>query len=426
MTALRHPRPRTRFTLSHFTRRLDDHRTPLGLLVLAVIMFLTYISIVAINGVPFSHPESFRAVLPATGPIIARGDDVRIAGQRVGDVTTVTPLRNGRLVQMSVNAGERVGRDARAIIRLQGLAGATYLQIDPGDPSRPAPAGYTIPLARTSTNTQLTDVIASFDAATRRDLAGTLTAYGAGLTGQGSNVNQAIADLPPLLADTRPVLSAFNPTPGALAGFVHNLNLTLIALRGHAPGDIAGLLGAAQVALGTIVAQHAALGRSIDDLRPLSDQAQRTLPIADPVLIDASAAARSLDPAVGALENSLPSLNALLARTAQVPQLTRLSAALSPVLTAARPVLAALWPAAASLAPLAVAIEPLAQYAAQYRQEILGGPTGFTTWGGFRYNVGVARGARAVRFAPVFTCTPGRDPYPSPGQVEKDRRACPQ
>jgi len=97
------------------------------------------------------------------------------------------------------------------------------------------------------------------------------------------------------------------------------------------------------------------------------------------------------------------------------------------VLASAGPVLTKLWPAAASLAPLAAAVGPFARYAAPYAQDLFLGPYGFTShgWGGFSYAMGQASGHKAVRFAPVFTCTPGRDPYPAPGQALKDKQKCP-
>jgi virulence factor Mce-like protein len=429
VNSIRPPRRRgrrhRRRTLSHAAERLERHPAPLGLAVLAVALFLTYISIIAINGIPFATYRHLGAVLPASGPIIARGDDVLIAGQRVGEVRGVTPTRQGRLVSFTISPSIRVGRDASAIIRLRGLAGATYLQLDPGNPAQPAPRHFTIPLSRTSTNTQLTDVIAAFGAATRRSLSRTLIAYGPALGAAGPDVNQAIAELPATLTGITPLLKAFNPSPGQLSGFVHQADRTLVGLGGQHAGDFGRLLSAAPAALGALISHRAALGRSIDELGPFSGTVQSVLPIADPVLIDAAAAARSLDPAVGALQRALPSLSALVSRSRQLGSLSRLARGLEPVLPVARQALVALWPGAASLAPLAAGIDPLARYAARYPQELLGAPQGFVNWGGFRYDFGQAAGAPAVRFAPVFTCAPGRDPYPAPGAVYSERKPCP-
>lgn len=424
MSATAHDR-----SLSHAVRRrqrLERNQIPLGLLVLAVTAALIWISIIAINGVPFANPMPLRAVLPPSGPIIKRGDDVLIAGQRVGEVRGVKPVAGGRLVLMDISRSDPIGRGATATIRLRGLAGATYLELTPGDVAHRVRDNYTIPLSRTQTNTELTDVVAQFDAAARRDMSTTLTRYGTGIAGRGEAVNQALADLPALVSQGQPVMRSMVPSPGALSGLMHELDRTMVGFQGFVPGDLGALLSGFRLTFDALVSQRAAVGQMIDELRPFSDQAQVTLPIADPVLRDASATVQALEPAMTALQQALPSLNSLLARSAQVSQLSRLARALDPVLGSAGSVLRNLWPAAASLAPLAAALGPFAQYVAPYSEDLFLGPYAFTThgWGGFSYAMGQASGHKAVRFAPVFTCTPGRDPYPAPGQALNDRQAC--
>jgi virulence factor Mce-like protein len=418
--------PRAHLHLNRLADRLEHHRIELGLAVIAAIGFLSYISVIAINGIPFTNPIRMSAVLPASGPIIAHGDQVLIAGQPVGEVRAVTPTADGRLVSFTISRGLRIGRNASAIIRLRGLAGATYLQLNPGDPNRPAPAHFTIPLSDTSTNTQLTDVIASFDRATRQAMSNTLLGYGDPIGAEGPNVNQALADLPPMLSGATPILRAFDPSPGQLSGMVHEADRTVVGFAGQHPGDFGALLASAPAALATLASPQAALGATIDRLRPFSDQVQSVLPIADPVLSDAEQTVRALDPTVGALRRALPNLRTLVSRAGELPLLSRLAGALRPTLAIARPALVDLWPAAASLAPLIAGADPLAAFAARYPQELVGGPLGFVQWGGFRYDVGVAAGAKAVRFAPIFTCSPGRDPYPAPGEVLSDHKPCPR
>lgn len=406
---------------------LERNQIPLGVAVLAVTAILIWVSIIAINGIPFSNPMPLRAVLPPSGPIIKTGDDVLIAGQRVGQVRAVDPVGGGRLVLMDISRSHPIGRDASVRIRLRGLAGSTYIAITPGDTAQRAPDGFTIALRRTATNTQLTDVVAQFGAAARADMSRTLADYGAGIAGRGSDINQALADLPQLVDQGQPVLRSLVAAPGSLSGLMRELDRTMIGFQGFAPGDLGGLLVAFSTTLDAVLSQRAALGEMIDRLRPFADQAQVTLPIADAVLRQASVTVQALEPAMAALQQALPGLNSLLGRSAQVGQLSLLAHALYPVLQRAGPVLRGLWPAAASLAPLAASLGPFGRYAARYAQDIFLGPYGFTGhgWGGFSYATGQASGHKAVRFAPVFTCTPRRDPYPAPGQALKDRQKCP-
>lgn len=409
--------------LAHGAERLERYTLPLGVLVLAVMVFLTYLSVIAINGIPFSHPYKLRAIIPASAPIVKHGDEVDVAGQQVGQVRHVLWTRRGTMVEMDINKG-RVGRDATATVRLRGLAGATYIDLHRGNIAEPAPANWTIAPSRTAANTELTDVIASFNAQARAALGHTLSAYGEGLAGHGGDLNSTLADLPPLERQGEPLLRAFSPSPGALSGFVHQLDATTRGLAGQAPGDLAGLIGGAAGTMQALASEQAPLGATLDELRPFSDQVRSTLPIADPVLVQATAAVRALTPGVHALAVALPNLNRLLARQRQLHQLVRLARAADPVLRVLSPVLTNLYDATASLQPLAASLQPLAAYLAPYRAELFGAPYGFTTWGGFHYDQGQAKGARAVRFAMVLTCEKARDPYPAPGQVGKDRKPC--
>jgi virulence factor Mce-like protein len=423
MTRTRAHRPKPTQRLAHAAERLERHTFALGLLVIAAMAFMSYISIVAINGVPFSHPYKLRAMIPAGAPIVARGDDVDVAGQRVGQVSAVVWTPRGGMAKMDIDNG-RVGRNATAIVRLRGLAGSIYIDLHRGDVAHPAPEGWTIPLSRTSTNTQLTDVIASFGARARAALGRTVYAYGAGLAGHGGDLSSALADLPVLERQGEPLLRALDPRPGVLSGFVHQLDLTTRGLAGQAPGDLASLISAGASTFGALAQQQGPLGAALDDLRPFSDQVRSTLPIADPVLARATVAIKALTPGVQALAVALPNLDELLARRPQLAQLTPLAHAADPVLRVLGPVLRQAYDATASLAPAAEALQPLAAYLAPYKAELYAAPHGFTTWGGFRYYNGQAKGARAVRFTMVLTCQKARDPYPAPGQVGKDRKPC--
>jgi hypothetical protein len=70
------------------------------------------------------------------------------------------------------------------------------------------------------------------------------------------------------------------------------------------------------------------------------------------------------------------------------------------------------------------ALDSLAVWVARYPRELLEGPGGFTRWGKFQYQDGVAKGAKAVRFSMVFTCHRARDPYPAPGAADNEEKRC--
>lgn len=410
--------------LLHATERLDRHPLALGVLVLVVVGFLSYLSVIAINGIPFSDPYRVRAEVPAGAPLLKDGDEVRIAGQRAGTVRDVAIGRNGgALLSMDLDEGP-IGRDATATVRLRGLAGATYTEIDPGDVGHPLPEDGLIPPSRTGSGVELTDVVDAFDPSTAGALRRTLSTYGIGLLGRGADLNQVAGDLAPALTDAVPLLRAATPGDGELAGLLAGLRRTARGFATPGERDLAGLLGPAAATFGTLDARGADLQTSIDRLVPVSREARRTLPVADVLLAEASPTVRALTPTMDALARALPAVDGLLEQRRALPALSRLADRATPVLADAQPLLRELAPAAGSLAPLAEPLGSLSGYMARYAGDIFLAPDGFTRWGRFRYPDGQAPGARAVRFAPVFTCARARDPYPAPGAALDQEQPC--
>jgi ABC-type transporter Mla subunit MlaD len=381
-----------------------------------------YVSVRSIDGIPFQHTYRVDAIVPADAPIVRAGDEVRIAGERAGEVRAVSLDPHGRRVTMAMDS-DAVGRDATAAVHLRGLAGAVYVDLNPGHfSSNPAPSGWTISRSHTSTGTQLTDVVSAFHARARASLRRTLTAYGSGMAGRGIELNQALADLPPTLRQGTPLLQALSPKPGELAATVGGVDQVLRGLGSGPPATLADLITAGRTTFEATVAERGALEAGLKDAPGTIQAARQTLPVATPVLRDLQTTSSALAPVTARLAKDLPDVNRLLGRADEVDQLAAIARAADPALRSAGPALERLQPAAQTLGPLAAALEPLAAYVSRYRSDVFAGPHGFTTWGRFRYDQGQAPGHRAVRFTPVFTCPAGRDPYPAPGQASTDRK----
>jgi phospholipid/cholesterol/gamma-HCH transport system substrate-binding protein len=403
---------------------LERHTIAIGLGVLAILAVLTYLSIIAINGVPLQDPYRVMAEVPGDAPLLKDGDEVRVGGQRAGQVRKVEVGRNGgALVSMDLTEGP-VGADATAKVRLRGLAGATYVEIRRGTTSRPLPDGGLIPLRRTSSGVELTDVVAGFDRDSRRAIARTLRGYGTGLEGRGRDINQALGDLAPLLEDGTPLLRAATPGEGELGGMLYELRRTVRGLGTSRGRDLQALLPAADSVFSTLAARRDDLAATLERAPRLADEARRTLPIADALLAETVPAAARLSATTGALQRALPDVNRLLAGRDNLPALSQIAKKATPVLSAAQPLVGELRPSTAALAPIAEPLGPFSAYVARYREEILLAPTGFLRWGGFSYPDGRAAGARAVRFAPIFTCVRARDPYPAPGAALRQEQPC--
>jgi phospholipid/cholesterol/gamma-HCH transport system substrate-binding protein len=92
------------------------------------------------------------------------GDDVRIAGVKVGDVQNIRLADHNRAeVRFSV-AGTRLPQSVTATIKYRNLLNQRYIALDQGagDPNRFLPAGGTIPLQQTRPALDLTVLLGGF------------------------------------------------------------------------------------------------------------------------------------------------------------------------------------------------------------------------------------------------------------------------
>ncbi len=417
----------TRSRVNAAARSLDRAPLLLGTIVLVCVAFLSYVSIIAINGVPFQQRYPFSAIVPADAPLLKDGDEVRVAGRRAGQVRSVEDHPDGALVGMELTDGG-IGEGASATVRLRGLAGLTYVQIDRGDESRPLLPNATIPRSRTSSGVELTDVVDVFDPETRDGLDRSLSGYGRGLTGRGDDLNAAVEALAPALTDGEPLIDAFTPGRGEFAGLLAQARRTVRAAAPPGSRDLAEILPPGAVTFGALANRSEELATAIARLRGFEDAAIASLSKADPLLGDLEATADALEPGIRQLARSTPDLNNLLAKDERLADVVRLARAAQPTADQAEPLLRDLRPAATALEPFARPLRPLAAALIPYDREIIGAPSGFGEWGRFFYpGTGEAEDGlahRAVRFGVVLTCHFGRETTPDPRAARKQREPC--
>lgn len=95
-------------------------------------------------------PTTITAVF-ANANAIYPGDDVRIAGVKVGTITGIEPDAIQAVYSMEIDHGVRVAEDAKAVVVTQNLISARFVQLTPGGSSGLAMAdGAVIPRDRTA------------------------------------------------------------------------------------------------------------------------------------------------------------------------------------------------------------------------------------------------------------------------------------
>jgi phospholipid/cholesterol/gamma-HCH transport system substrate-binding protein len=147
--------------------RLLDARTTADAVKLLIFILVTTIAtgmlVVTIGNVSFGDTKEFKAVFSdATG--VVNGDDVRVAGVKVGNVEDVEIVDQTKaLVTFKVDSDHPVSDSTFAAIRYRNLVGQRYIALTQGvgGPSL-LREGATIPLSRTSPALDLTVLFNGF------------------------------------------------------------------------------------------------------------------------------------------------------------------------------------------------------------------------------------------------------------------------
>src|ERR1700758_4699517 len=135
--------------------------------------------------------------------------NVKIGGLPAGIVVgqTLTPDDQAVLKLRLDSTAAPIGAGATAWIRPVNLLGEMYVDLTPGDASRPQPSGSTIPLSRTGESVQLDSILNMLDPNTRGMMQILITEAGIALDGRGADFNSLLHSLPPALDQLRGTIS---------------------------------------------------------------------------------------------------------------------------------------------------------------------------------------------------------------------------
>jgi phospholipid/cholesterol/gamma-HCH transport system substrate-binding protein len=104
------------------------------------------------------RPKAIAAYF-TTATAIYPGDEVRIAGVKVGTIESIQPVGTQAKMTLHVDRGVRVPADAKAVIVAQNLVSARYVQLTPAYESGPAMNdGAVIPIERTAVPVEWNEV----------------------------------------------------------------------------------------------------------------------------------------------------------------------------------------------------------------------------------------------------------------------------
>jgi phospholipid/cholesterol/gamma-HCH transport system substrate-binding protein len=222
---------------------LLDKRTAgdaVKLLVFIVVTTLaTSLLVILIGNVTFGEENQYKAVFSdATG--VVEGDDVRIAGVKVGTVEAIEIHdRTKALVTFSVDADAEVSASTHAAIRYRNLVGQRYIALTRGQGSPSLlRAGATIPLSRTEPALDLTVLFNGFkplfEALSPQDLNQLSYEIITVFQGEGGTLES-------LLAHTASVTSTLADRDRIIGALIDNLNEVMVTL-GNRDAELSQLI----------------------------------------------------------------------------------------------------------------------------------------------------------------------------------------
>jgi len=144
-----------------------DRPSLLALSKLTIFMVVTTLAtsvlVVTIGNLSFADKTDYAAIFTDATAVV-EGDDVRIAGVRVGSVTGIEiEDRDLARVSFEVDSSVALTQSTQAQVRYRNLIGQRYIALDPGEGSAsPLEDGDTIPLSQTSPALDLTVLFQGF------------------------------------------------------------------------------------------------------------------------------------------------------------------------------------------------------------------------------------------------------------------------
>ena len=248
-----------------------DRRTTGDLVKLLVFMVVTTMAtgvlVVTIGNLDFGTTREYRAVFTdATG--VVKGDDIRIAGVKVGTVKKVEITdRTRALVTFSVQDTTPLSSATRADIRYRNLVGQRYISLSNqiGDSAKLA-EGATIPVTRTSPALDLTVLFNGFkplfEALTPSDINQLSYEIVQVFQGEGGNLEG-------LLSHTASVTSTLADRDQIISALIDNLNEVLAHL-GSRDDQLNRLITTFRTFVGGLKDDRKAILGSLDQISTLS------------------------------------------------------------------------------------------------------------------------------------------------------------
>ncbi|MEU0466075.1 MULTISPECIES: MlaD family protein [Amycolatopsis] len=298
---------------------------------------VTSVVVVALIGLGWSIAGSWSADDSPQRTVVAQfadaspllvGNDVKVDGVVVGRVTAMSVVDGHAEVAFTVdNRALPLHDDATVAVRPVSLLGERFLDLERGSPSAPPlPPGEVIPLARTSQNTDLDQVLNVLDNDTGDALAALVTMLGQGMQGNGTNVADTIKALAPAMTDAAGLAKVLDEQNTTLSQLVDRIEPVAGSLAMDNGRTLDSLVGSAHDLLATTAGRQQQLRDTLAELPATLAEARATLS-------QLAGTANAATPVLGDIRPVTDNLQAIS------DEIIRFADAADPALTHAQPVL---------------------------------------------------------------------------------------
>lgn len=287
--------------------------------------------------------------------------NVKIGAVTAGKITDISlDEQDNAVLKMELEEGAYpIGAGATAKVRPVNLLGEKYVDLDPGDISKPMPENSTIPKSATSVPVELDDAINILDPDTRGALRILINEAGIAMAGRGADFNKTLDELPRALDSAQRLVSEIDKENAALERAITSGDRVVAAVNSKRD-DFGDLVDSAADALRTVADRRERLGQTVRDA-PAGLNRLRT------TLASLQAASDDLTPTARDLRATAPSLADALSRAPQFAEdaqatlrtATRVAPRLSKLGRESTPTIKLLRPTSERLATFAGEFQPL-------------------------------------------------------------------
>jgi phospholipid/cholesterol/gamma-HCH transport system substrate-binding protein len=197
-----------------------------------------------------------------------QGQEVTIAGAKIGEIASVELHRGRAIVEMNLKPSyaRYIYRDATMLLRPKTQLKDETVEVNPGTPSAGrVTAGYTIPVAQTAPDGNLDELLAALDTEARVSLQELLAGAGEGLQGNGENLSATFKRFAPLGHDLAEIGREVDKRQADVSSAIHNFRLLMEAL-GNKDSQLAAVIDSSNAVFATFAQQDRQVQETIREL----------------------------------------------------------------------------------------------------------------------------------------------------------------